>query len=309
VHIREVIAGVLALASLQPEPEPGPATAAGIAAYNRGDFAAARAILRPIVFDVGHAYPDPWANAYLAQMFRLGQGAEVDLSLSCALFKQATMVQNGPDWTTPLMQFVAEGMKDVCVQHHVEEAEMLLDRGFRDGLTRREFLLGGTHIVADRLGFHLERGGIRCDVPHVMNFYDVVVSMTAAELVSPDGSGARRHFIETFSWQNGGTTKEMTVRTRTLLWIVAEVVDLDVRVALVHELGTFVGAPYPTTEMPAGAREAVSLRLTPSGEVEWTAQVPRVERGVIAVPQPDNGRRQPCGDFQAFGVVSAAWPR
>ena len=56
---------------------PVPAVAAGMAAYHRGDFTTALAILKPIVYDVSDnraPWSDPWATAYLAQMFRRGEG-------------------------------------------------------------------------------------------------------------------------------------------------------------------------------------------------------------------------------------------
>src|SRR5258708_3033882 len=81
---------------------PTPAVATGIAAYHRGDFARALAILKPIVYDVapGRLVPesDPWATAYLAQMFRRGEGTQADWPLSCALFTNVWghTRQNGP---------------------------------------------------------------------------------------------------------------------------------------------------------------------------------------------------------------------
>jgi hypothetical protein len=100
-------------------PAPDAAVAAGIEAYHRGDFAAALSILKPIIYDVPPDYrapPDPWATAYLAQMFRRGEGTAPDWPLSCALFNEVWSYtrQRGPTGIGTI-PFVEDGIKEVCV--------------------------------------------------------------------------------------------------------------------------------------------------------------------------------------------------
>ena len=99
---------------------PTPAVAAGMAAYHAGDFTTALAILKPVVYDASRgdleAFSDPWATAYLAQMFRRGEGTAPDWPLSCALFNNVWGYtrQRGPDGIGAI-PFVEDGITEVCL--------------------------------------------------------------------------------------------------------------------------------------------------------------------------------------------------
>jgi|SRR5947209_18308122 len=99
---------------------PPPDVAVGIAAYDRGDFTTAFAILKPIVYDVPGDWFDPqyaWAAAYLAQMFKRGEGTAPDWPLSCALFNNVLAYQRlrGPGSADTAIPFVSDGSKkSVC---------------------------------------------------------------------------------------------------------------------------------------------------------------------------------------------------
>jgi hypothetical protein len=67
--------------------------AIGIAAYEDGDYLAAKDWLSAAVYDAGimdvQGEPDAWATLYLARMHYFGHGVPQNSSLACALFEKA----------------------------------------------------------------------------------------------------------------------------------------------------------------------------------------------------------------------------
>jgi hypothetical protein len=47
---------------------------------------------------------------------------------------------------------------------------------------------------------------------------------------------------------------------------------------------TVIDGPYPSTEMPDGVREAVTLRVNDAGDVEWLVRTTPERRGIIRKP-------------------------
>jgi hypothetical protein len=266
---------------------PAPDVALGIAAYDRGDFTTALAILKPIVYDVPGDWLDPryaWAGAYLAQMFRRGQGTAPDWPLSCALFNNvwAYQHQQSPGSADAAIPFVADGIKEVCLSDQ-EEVTALRASCFLDGVTRRDFVLdGGALVVVDRRGFHLDLAGQHRDVGLSMTCHDVLVSLTEADVSIPDRSSNRRvHFLELFKWRSGARDGRVV---RELHWIVYVVRGVDLGVVTDQVIWTVTDGPYPSTEMPFGVREATILRVNAAGEVEWIVKGSPEKRGVIPKP-------------------------
>src|ERR1043166_7010319 len=107
-----------------------PTAAAGIAAYERGDFEQAFSILKPFVFDVPpdlnpYGPPEAFATFYLARMFWRGEGTAVDLPLSCVLYSFATtaLIQRvGRDH--PLTTIAMEESKSPCHPANLDREEM-----------------------------------------------------------------------------------------------------------------------------------------------------------------------------------------
>lgn len=260
----------------------------GIAAYERGDFTTALAILKPVVYDVWTPLSDPWATAYLAQMFRRGQGTAPDWPLSCALFHSvwasATMYGPGAD-AARLIPLAADGLKEVCLPELDLEMNALRTSCYLDGVTRREFVLdGGAWVVFDRLGFHLDLAGEHHDIPVTMRCHEGMVSLTEADVSIPDGSSNRRvHFLELFKWTSGLNERDGHI-VRNLQWVVYGVRGADLGVATEQTIWTVIDGPYPSTEMPDGVREAVSLRVNDAGDVEWLVRTTPVRRGIIPKP-------------------------
>jgi len=290
-----------------------PAVEAGMAAYHSGDFAAALAILKPIVYDVRPDYrtpPDLWATAYLAQMFRRGEGTAPDWPLSCALFNEVWPYtqQHGPQ-AVGSIPFVGDGIQEVCLPQLHSEMLELRQACYLDGVTRREFVFEGqSWLVADRRGFHLDgAGGQHRDVPLGMRCHEIVVSLTEADVSVPDRwSGSRVHFLELFKWTNRFDQSKGGI-VRQLHWMVYGVRGTDFGLATDQIVLTVMGGAYPSLELPPGIRDAAVLQLNAAGRVEWSVDGPDGKRGVIPemgrpeVPtSPDEvpGRaEEPAGDF------------
>lgn len=104
-----LIAALLAATIGTVAPQTDPSVAAGIAAYDRGDFAASLAILKPLVFETptgpGFLDPDPFALAYLGQMYRRGDAAPADWPLSCALSDWPSTRRRSDGRRAPRRQF------------------------------------------------------------------------------------------------------------------------------------------------------------------------------------------------------------
>jgi hypothetical protein len=295
---------------------PTPAVAAGMAAYHRGDFATALAILKPIVYDVapGRLAPwsDPWATAYLAQMFRRGEGTQADWPLSCALFTNAWghTRQNGPAGIGSI-PFVEDGIQEVCLTDAQSQPEVMALRQacFLDGVTRQTFVFdGATWIVVDRRGFHIDLGGEHNDVGLEMRCHDVMLSLTESDVSIPDrwSTGARVHYLELFKWTNRFNQRDGVI-LRELHWMVYAVRGSHVWPVTDEIVLTIFGGAYPSLDMPPGIRETAVLQLNTAGQVEWLVKGPLEKRGII--PEPPRGElpssqsavlsrtEQPAGDF------------
>jgi hypothetical protein len=304
-----------AVAVSQSAASPTPAVEAGMAAYHRGDFTTALSILKPVVYDAApggpRSFSDPWATAYLAQMFRRGQGTATDWPLSCALFNNVWDYtrSRGPAGigTVP---FVEEGIREVCLPELHDEVSALRMTCYLDGVSRREFVLDGSLLIFDRRGFHIDRGGgERGDVPLGMWCHDVTVSLTQSDISVPDRwSTARVHFLELFKWTNGFDDTRGTV-VRQLHWMVYQVRGTGLVRALDQIVLTVMGGPYPSHELPPGVRDVVGLHLNAMGQVEWFVKGPTDTRGIIPDPPraevstsagpdlPGDRMEQPASDF------------
>ena len=285
---------------------PTPAVAAGMAAYHAGDFATALAILKPVVYDATRgdpeAFSDPWATAYLAQMFRRGEGTAPDWPLSCALFNNVWGYtrQRGPGGIGTI-PFVEDGIKEVCLPELQAEMNALRTACYLDGVTRRDFVLDGDSWIAfDRRGFHIDRSsGERREIPLTMWCHDVMVSLTESDVSIPDRwSSARVHFLELFKWTNRFDKTNGAV-VRQLHWIVYMVRGLDLGQAIDQVMLTVMDGPYPSPELPPDARNAAVLQLNAAGEVEWFVKTSRGKRGII--PEPPRAEVSASPDAQPSG--------
>lgn len=281
MHALSILAVALTLGAAEPPPAPPlhPTAARGIAAYERGDFDKAFAILKPFVFDLPpdlnrESPPEPFATFYLARMFWRGEGTAVDLPLACVLYGFATTALTervGRDH--PLTTMAMEESKSPCHPGNLDREEMdgLLGCPLRDGITRTVIeLAAGGSVVVDRAGFQVSANGETARTPArgTCGKHEVTVSVTGTRLQA----GARpRDFIEMFVWISAASGRDNHIR-RELQWLIFEVVRTKVVLRLAQPLLYVFDTPYPSAQMPDGVREAAVLRVNEAGAVEFTVK-------------------------------------
>ena len=277
------------LATVVVSAQTNPSVADGIAAFDRGDFAAAVLILKPLAYDVpsGPEFPnpDPLALAYLGEIFRRGETAPADWPLACALFHLSLQ----PPMQTPRplrteIPFAIDGIKNVCLPEQRAEFEVLRSVGLRDGITRQQMMFDdGTQVVVDRTGFHIDFHGEHRDVDVLRVMWrEVVASITASAVSAVDERGRRTHFVEMFKWRNPPDPIDPHLVVRELHWVVFELRETHVQMVLDLPIFSVAGGPYPSTELPSGVRDLAILRPKGgSGEVEWVWRGAPPKRGTL----------------------------
>jgi hypothetical protein len=278
-------AGILAIALTFAAPDPRamhPTAAAGIAAYERGDFEQAFSILRPFVFDLPpdlnlQSPPEPFATFYLARMFLRGEGTNVDSAMACVLYNFATMglIQRiGRDHlTTKTAMEESKSACDASTLGNREELDGLLGCPFRDGVTHTVInLAGGGSVVVDRGGFHVSANGetVRTSPRATCGKHEVTVSVSGTRLQAASGAGPRtRDFVEMFVWVSASADGHVR---RELQWRIFEIVRTKAVLRLAQPMLYVFDTPYPSTEMPDGIRDAAILRVNDLGAVEFTVK-------------------------------------
>src|SRR4029077_9552938 len=99
-------------------------------------------------------------------------------------------------------------------------------------------------------------------------------SITASAVSTVDEHGRRMHFVEMFKWTSLPDPVDAHLVVRELHWVVFDLRGAYAQIALDHPVLSMIGAPYPSTALPLGIRDAAVLRLNPAGDVEWLWQGP-----------------------------------
>ena len=278
-------AGILAIALTLAAPDPRamhPTAAAGIAAYERGDFETAFSILKPFVFDLPpdlnrESPPEPFATLYLARLYSRGQGTAADAAMASVLYNFATMglIERLGRNHAMTAAAIEEGKStfDLATLTDRDEVDGLLGCPFRDGVERTVIdLQGGGSVVVDRAGFQVSANGetVRTSPRATCGKHEVTVSVSGTRLQAAGPAGPRaRDFIEMFVWISGSSERHIR---RELQWRIFEVVKTKVVLRLAQPMLYVFDTPYPSTEMPDGIRDAAILRVNDLGAVEFTVK-------------------------------------
>lgn len=265
-------------------------------AYERGDYAAAAAVLHPIVFqhaasDRDRYYPDARAVQTLGQMYSAGLGVPRDPVVACALFGLATgsaVYQHGDRHavTTAARSLLDEECVRLTIEQRREAAKLAACPSMRTA--PQAFVLGAGHRV------ELTRGTVRVEhktarrdhwLGDLVDCAPVVPLVRHTAVKPPRGSRLPpRHFLEVIAWRARPAGEGRTVQV--LEWRAVEIRGTDLSVAARTALETAeldVAAPVPS---PSAATRAVTMRMLSNGQVRWqTAREPRAS-GLIARPGP-----------------------
>jgi hypothetical protein len=197
-------------------------TPAGVAAFSRGDFARAAAILQPIA-ERFPASDDHTAQWFMAQLYEAGLGVPKDSFRACVLFHRAIF----GDWTAPEAAARIEAARDAyfsldptlrdrCqmlsnlgLHHNFEDATIELDAGHWVRLEIDQATIGYQGRET-RTGLYAQPPG------------SLFLPVEHTELTTGGPEPARRHFIELFVWEPNAARD-----TWTLQWHIAEVVRAD----------------------------------------------------------------------------------
>lgn len=249
-------------------------TADGVQALIRGDYQTAVRILRPLA-DQDGPQPDPLAQFFMAMLYRSGQGVPRNLGRACGLYLSAAKPAN------PLMNQsldLARSMQQEMGppgEHFCSEARA--DR-WRDA-PPASFTLGPGHtITIDDAGATVLYNGTQKHITLASGAGPGTVPLPSryAPLDVSRPVGARRHFIEFFSWS---PYSPFDPSGWTLSWSLSELVGSDlIPIAMNQKLVT-ITAPQPP--MVFDVDSAAGVRVDANGEAEWVVRGGPNPRGAL----------------------------
>jgi hypothetical protein len=265
-------------------------TSEGVAAFNRGDYARAAQILKPIA-ERWVGPDDQIALFHMATMYQEGLGVGADPMRACVLFARATLPSSPTtgaylDDASKQLQRVQDAMND----EQRRECFLIAHLGFEHGFQPATFALGlgewiGFDLAPDTQGIiaTISREGkaTRREVPVMMLGGTRFLPYEHTELMTGANRGTPRHFIEFFNWfpSLGGEW--------SLSWQLLEVVRDDLVSVAAAILVTNSTEPRlaPTSEW----RQLVRIGVNNRGDAEWEVLGSHPQRDVI---ETDAERRE-----------------
>ncbi|HXG90648.1 MAG TPA: hypothetical protein VNJ02_20195 [Vicinamibacterales bacterium] len=253
----------------------------GIAAFVRGDYQRAAAILKPLA----ESWPpvNPAAAFLMATLYETGRGVPADPIRACALYVLAGIDRN------LALADPSDTLLRTMQQSHSEEAfrqcMLLVNVGFAHGFEPVIFELGAGHWIS----LDLDSATINYAGQEQKTDQGWATSGTRflpllhTELMVGATASTRRHFIEVSRWT------PHSFLGWVLRWHVFEVVGLELVDVVSRELMTAPGDRPPLAES-IDLRSLALLRVNGRGEPEWVVLVGD-ERGIIAPPLRPSGLR------------------
>lgn len=264
------------------------------AAFERGDYPTAAALLQPIVFEHlaqgGARYPDLQAIQTLAQMYGDGRGVPRDVVTACALSNLgsgAAVYHHGD--RDPRTLAVRRQVEAHCVPLTPAERRDAMEphgcpqQGPTPGVlfasAVRRIELGRSRLTVVDRGREREYAlapFIRCaqQVPLVRH----------VRVTPPKGSKvSAREFIEVYSWQSSVKNGQ---RVRTLEWSAIELTPQTAALRARSVLESEQGSAWPARPVPPELSLGVTFSMHKSGDVRWQMAGRPALHGVIGRPAP-----------------------
>jgi hypothetical protein len=257
------------------------------AAYKRGDYATAAALLQRAVFEPpagGHA-SDPAALKQLALLYRDGKGVERDAVLACGLLRAHAAAAAGRP-VTPAAKRDAKALVDkYCAPlgaagRAAASAAMSCPHiGLPRGATVT--LEPGWSIRFNDRSATLTRGGETREQALAGDL--LCHSQVLLVRHSPiDGSSSRsraaRHVIELVTLQSGWHAGAVT---REIVWQLYEVRGLDLDLAAVQRWEQ-PGSAWPAPPLPGPLARGAAFTVRGSGEIAYEIPDDPPRRGTVA---------------------------
>jgi hypothetical protein len=236
-------------------------TSDGVAAFERGDYAAAASILRPIA-ERFPRHDDATAQFLMAQMYEAGRGVAMDRVRAYALYARASMNR-----AHPRLMDAMEHARDLYFsleRRDAERGELLVNLGFHHGFEPATFELEPGQSVTVDLGEVVIRNG--ADERHVRVHLApapgmVFLPLNHTELVIDPARGTRRHFIEVFAWRPDAGSVNWTLFAQVIELIRTEWVPITI----LDELATSTELDPPRN---VEVHDRARLRVVDGGAVE-----------------------------------------
>jgi hypothetical protein len=265
------------------------------AAYARGDFPTAGALLQALVFEhpqqlpQGSArYPDAEAIQTLARMYADGQGVPQDLLTACGLSNLASgaaVYQHGDrDARTAAIRRQVEAH---CVPLTPAERRdaMQANRCFQLGPSPRVLVESpARRVELGRSGLTIvEHGRTReYALLPLVRCAQQVPEVRYARVAPPKGSKLRaREFVEIYAWHSSVRDGQ---RLRTLEWSAVELTGPSVALRARTVLERGEGSAWPARGVPDIFSSPVKFAMHTSGDVRWQMAGRSGLHGVIGRP-------------------------
>jgi hypothetical protein len=262
------------------------------AAYKRGDYATAAALLQRAVFEPapGRHAADPAALKQLALLYRDGKGVERDAVLACSLLRAHAVAAAGRP-ATPAAKRDAKALVDTyCAPLSPAERAAAFAAvscphiGLQRGAT--VMLEPGWSLRFNDRSATLARGGETREQALAGDLlcHSQVMLVRHSPIDGAKGrSRATRHVIELVTLQSGWRTG---VLTREIVWQLYEVRGLELDLAAVQRWQER-GSAWPAPALPASLAHGASFALGGSGELEYEIDDSPPRRGRAGAPHKD----------------------
>ena len=259
-------------------------------AYTGRDYAAAAAILKPMVLDRQGDSEQPYADARAVQvlgtLYAEGNGVERDPVMACALFNLGSGAARYQHGSGHAVTKAAERLVEQhCVPLTPAERQEVADLAgcIRTGPAPQVLPIGPGHRV-EVSRTQLRVATARDERDYALNRFVgcprqvPLVRQTTA--TPPPRSGlAARHFIELFSWVSDAAST-----SRRLQWTLLEVSGTSVAFRTRATVAQ-TDAEWPADPLPQ-LRARVILRMLKNGDVSWKASSSTPVSGVVPRSKP-----------------------
>lgn len=236
-------------------------TADGVAAFERGDYVAAAALLRPIA-ERFPLHDDSTSEFLMAQLYETGRGVALDRVRAYALYARAMIDNTNPRATDAMER--ARALYFSLDRTDAERGQLLVNLGFHHGFEPVTFELEAGHWVTVDLQDVVIHSG--AEERHIaVNLAPatgmVFLPLVHTELIVTQPVPARRHFIEVAAWRPDPRGENWTLFDE-----IFEVIRTEwVPVSFGDELAT-IAASTPPRDI--ALQNCVRLRVADSGAVE-----------------------------------------
>jgi len=253
-------------------------TADGVAAFVRGDYAAAVDLLRPAA-ESWQLPSDSTAAFFMALMYDNGLGVAPDPVRACTLLLRTSTPLISSDMGSGLLFAVQTLTQEITSRLGPEQMAkciLQIEIGFARGLYQSTFSLSAGHwisidVAPDRKAVmaRIEYGGKQHEIELFVPVHHGIrfLPFTLTEVTSLRPQRTTRYFLESFIWAPDHTNEWV------LIWSLSEIVRDNLIPITFAEVQTYEGEEPPAIDA-SELRRLVTVRVNAAGDAEWAVLVP-----------------------------------